>query len=230
MRVSLFITCLTDTLFPETGRATVKILERLGCRVSFPRAQNCCGQLHLNSGYREEARTLADRWSEVFAGAEVVVSPSASCVATLRETVRLGPPLYELTEFITGRLGVLELGSRYPHTVAYHPTCHSQRALGIGDGPLRLLGAVADLELVELPEAEECCGFGGTFAVKNAAVSEAMGEDKVGGVLATQADVVTAVDDSCLMHLEGMLERRRSSVRVAHIAQILAASDQTDQT
>ena len=177
MRVALFVTCFNDTLFPETGKAVVRLLERLGHEVVFPEEQTCCGQLHFNTGYRREAAGLARRFVSVFDGYDAIVSPSASCVGMVREYYpALGcepPPVYELTELLVDRLGVEDVGAVYPHRVAYHPTCHSLRGLKVGDRPLRLLRAVSGLELVEHPGADECCGFGGTFAVKNAATSAA---------------------------------------------------------
>jgi len=231
VRVSLFITCFNDTLFPDTGRATVALLERLGCDVEFRREQTCCGQMHGNSGYEDAARPLAERFARVFAGAEAVVSPSASCVGFVREHYpRMGvpfegPPVYELTEFLVDVLGVEDVGASFPHRVTLHPTCHSVRALGVGDRPARLLRAVRGIDLVELEEALECCGFGGTFAVKNADTSMAMLGDKLGRVLATRAEVCTAVDTSCLMHIGGGLRRQRAGVRTMHIAEILAAEE-----
>jgi L-lactate dehydrogenase complex protein LldE len=239
VRVTLFVTCLTDTLVPETGIATVRLLERLGHEVHFPRGQTCCGQMHLNTGYRSEAAELARRFVRVFAGADAVVAPSASCVATVREyypalaegdpqleqwVEALVPRVFELSEFLVGTLGVEDVGAAYPHRVTYHPTCHSLRSLHVGDAPYRLLRAVRGLELVELPDATECCGFGGTFAIKNADTSAAMLADKVRTVLDTRAEVCAAADNSCLMHIGGGLSRLRSGVRTAHLAEILAAA------
>jgi L-lactate dehydrogenase complex protein LldE len=221
VRVSLFVTCFNDTLFPQTGRAVVRLLERLGCDVDFPLEQTCCGQMHLNSGYAREGIALARRWERVFAGAEAVVTPSASCAGMLRQQV--GAEVYELSEFLVDRLGVVDVGASFPHRVTYHPTCHSLRELRVGDRPLRLLRAVRDIELVELPDAAECCGFGGTFAVKNAEVSSAMVADKVRAVLATGAEVVCAADNSCLMQIGGALSRERAGVRAVHLAEVLAS-------
>ena len=239
VRVALFITCLNDTLFPETGRATVSLLEGAGCSVGFPAEQTCCGQMHANSGYGREALPLVRRFVDVFGDAEAVVSPSGSCVAMvreqyahlagrrgrglLREVEALGPRVFELTQFLADELGVEDVGAVFPHRVTYHPACHALRALGIGDAPLRLLRGVEGLELVELPEAASCCGFGGTFAVKNADTSAAMLTDKLRAVLDTGAEVVCAADNSCLMHLGGGLSRQRSGVRAMHVAEILAA-------
>jgi L-lactate dehydrogenase complex protein LldE len=232
VRVALFVTCFNDTLFPEAGRATVAVLERLGCRVSFPAEQTCCGQMHGNSGYQEPARALAERFGRVFSGsADAVVCPSASCAGFVREQYpRLGvpfggPPVYELTEFLVDVLGVDDVGASFPHRVTLHPTCHSLRGLHVGDRPQRLLRAVRGIELVDLGEAEECCGFGGTFAVKNADTSMAMLSDKLRHVLDTRAEVCAAVDTSCLMHIGGALKRQRAGVRVMHLAEVLAAQE-----
>jgi L-lactate dehydrogenase complex protein LldE len=227
MRISIFITCLADTLYPETGRALVRLLERLGHEVDFPEEQTCCGQMHFNTGYRDEGLELARRFERVFADAEVVVSPSASCVGMVRENCsqELGERVFELSQFLVERLGVEDVGAYYPHRVTYHPTCHSLRALRVGDAPLRLLRAVRGIDLVELPDAEECCGFGGTFAVKNADVSSAMLTDKIAHVLDTGAEVCTAGDSSCLMHIGGGLSRQRAGVRTVHLAEILASTE-----
>jgi L-lactate dehydrogenase complex protein LldE len=221
VRVSLFVTCFNDTLFPQTGQAMVRLLERLGCEVDFPLEQTCCGQMHLNSGYAREGMALARRWERVFEGAEAVVTPSASCAGMLRHQV--GAEVYELSEFLVDRLGVEDVGASFPHRVTYHPTCHSLRELRVGDRPTRLLKAVKGIDLVELPESAECCGFGGTFAVKNAEVSSAMLADKVRAVLDTGAEVVCAADNSCLMHIGGALSRQSTGVRTLHLAEVLAS-------
>jgi len=224
MRVTLFVTCFNDTLFPQTGQAVVRLLERLGCEVDFPLEQTCCGQMHLNSGYAREGVALARRLGRVFASAEVVVTPSASCAGMLRRQLgEDGPPVLELSELLVDRLGVEDVGAHFPHRVTFHPTCHSLRELRVGDRPLRLLRAVRGIELVELPQADECCGFGGTFAVKNAEVSSAMLADKVRAVLDTRAEVVCAADNSCLMHIGGGLSRQRTGVRTVHLAEVLAS-------
>ena len=223
MRVALFVTCFNDTLFPQTGRAVVELLERLGCEVDFPEAQTCCGQMHGNSGYQDHGEALARRFERVFAGAETVVSPSASCVSYLRER-GYGEHVYELTEFICDVLGTDDVGATFPHRVTMHPTCHSLRLLHVGDRPRRLLERVRGIDLVDLPDARECCGFGGTFAVKNADVSMAMLSDKLRHILDTRAEVCTAADNSCLMHIGGALRRQRTGVRVMHLAEILAAT------
>ncbi|GAA2111738.1 (Fe-S)-binding protein [Microlunatus panaciterrae] len=230
MRVSLFITCLADTLFPDVGKATITVLERLGCDVDFPVAQTCCGQMHLNTGYPELAGGLVRSFAETFAGSEAVVLPSGSCAAMLRhhadrvaEGIEL-PPVYELSEFLIDVLGVTDVGARFPHTVTYHPTCHSLRLLGVGERPYRLLREVEGLELRELPGADECCGFGGTFAVKNAETSSAMGQDKVAAAVGTGAEILCASDSSCLMHLAGVAGREHAPLRTMHLAEILAST------
>ncbi|WP_047863740.1 (Fe-S)-binding protein [Rubrobacter aplysinae] len=240
MRVGLFITCFNDTLFPGTGRATVEVLERLGVEVDFPFEQTCCGQMHFNTGYQREAIPLVKRFVDVFSGYEAVVAPSGSCVGMVRElygraaelagdrglalrVAELQPKVYELSEFLVDRLGVTDVGAYYPHRVTYHPTCHSLRMLGVGGKPKRLLDNVRGIELVDLPQAEECCGFGGTFAVKNADTSTAMLSDKMQHIKSTKAEVVTAGDNSCLMHIGGGLARGRSGVEAVHLAEILAA-------
>jgi len=242
MRIALFITCFNDTLFPETGRATVTLLERLGHEVEFPAEQTCCGQMHFNTGYRDEALGLLRRFVRVFAGADAVVTPSGSCAAMVREhyprlaaesgdaalereVEALAPRVLELSELLVGRLGLEDVGAYYPHRVTYHPTCHSLRLLRVGDSPLRLLRAVRGIDLVELGDAEECCGFGGTFAIKNADTSMAMLSDKLRHVLDTSAEVCTAGDSSCLMHIGGALSRQRTGVRAVHLAEILAATE-----
>jgi L-lactate dehydrogenase complex protein LldE len=240
MRVALFITCFNDTLFPQTGRATVAVLERVGVQVDFPLEQTCCGQMHANSGYGHEAVGLVERFVRVFGDADAVVTPSGSCAAMVREGYErlaleagdealaarareLAPRVFELTELLVGQMGLEDVGAAFRHRVTYHPTCHSLRLLKVGDAPLRLLRAVRGIDLVELPAATECCGFGGTFAVKNADTSTAMLTDKLRHILDTGADVCTAADNSCLMHIGGGLAHARAGVRVMHLAEILAS-------
>jgi L-lactate dehydrogenase complex protein LldE len=247
VRVALFITCFNDTLFPKTGRATVRLLERLGHEVEFPLEQTCCGQMHFNTGYQREAIPLARRFVEVFSPYEAVVAPSGSCVGMVRELYpmaaelagdrwlaekveALAPRVFELSEFLVKRLGVTDVGAYYPHRVTYHPTCHSLRMLKVGEAPLELLRAVRGIDLVELGEAQECCGFGGTFAVKNADTSAAMLSDKIRHVLDTEAEVCTAGDNSCLMHIGGGLRRQRAGVETIHLAQILASEATEEDT
>jgi L-lactate dehydrogenase complex protein LldE len=229
VKIALFVTSLGYTLFPAAGQATVRILERLGNEIVFPEEQTCCGQMHLNSGYRDEARKLAKRFLDVFSHYDVVVSPSSSCVGTVRELYpelvgSTHPEVYELSELLVRKLGVTDVGATFPHTVAYHPTCHSLRVTRVGDAPLELLRNVRGLELVELPRADECCGFGGTFSVKNAETSTAMLADKCGSVVASGAEVCTAVDGSCLMQIGGGLSRNHTGVRALHLAEILPAT------
>lgn len=241
LKVALFATCFNDTMWPETPKATVRLLERLGCRVEFPTEQTCCGQMMTNTGYARDAVPLVRRFVDVFGEYDAVVAPSGSCVGSVRdqhpmiaqlagddslasEVERLGPKVYELSEFLVDVLGVTDVGAYFPHRVTYHPTCHSLRLLRVGDRPLRLLRAVRGIDLVELPGAEECCGFGGTFAVKNADVSVAMGADKARHVVETGAEVVVAGDNSCLAHIGGILGRQRTGVRSMHLAEILAST------
>jgi L-lactate dehydrogenase complex protein LldE len=244
MRVALFITCYNDLIYPEVGQAIVRLLRRLGHDVEFPAEQTCCGQMHFNSGYQDACIPLVTRFVEAFAGYDVVVTPSGSCASMVRRyhpvvaelaagrgdvglaerVAAVAPRVLELSEFLVDVLGVTDVGARFPHTVAFHPTCHSTRLLGVGDRPTRLLAAVDGLTLIDLPRSAACCGFGGTFAVKNADTSVAMGLDKVDDVLASGAEVLTAGDTSCLMHIGGLLSRRRSRVRVMHLAEILATT------
>lgn len=252
MRVTLFIPCFNDVFSPATGVATLRVLERLGHQVSYPTDQTCCGQIHFNTGYRSEARKLMLRFLRVFGGSEVVVAPSASCVAMVREQFpelagetedpgirdqveAMARRTFELTEFLVGLMGVEDVGASFPARVAFHPTCHSRRSIDVGDAPERLLRAVGGLTLVPFAGVEECCGFGGTFAVKNPHTSLAMMEDKIRSLQACGAQVLTAVDNSCLLHLAGGMRRKgllrsdsdapppREGIRVLHLAEILAA-------
>jgi L-lactate dehydrogenase complex protein LldE len=240
--ISLFITCYNDTLFPETGTAVVAVLERLGHTVEFRREQTCCGQMHYNTGYAGDARRLMEQFIQVFDGADVICIPSASCVAMIRDHYpkmaseaddpalaakvnSLLARVFEFTELLTEKLGVTDVGAFFPHTVTLHPSCHSLRSLHLGDRPQQLLRAVRGLELVELPESDQCCGFGGTFALKNADVSSAMVSDKVRCVLQTNSDICTAADNSCLMQIGGALSRQGARVRCVHIAEVLAATE-----
>jgi len=243
MRVALFVTCFNDALYPATGQAVVRLLERLGHTVAFPMAQTCCGQMHINTGYYREGVPLAHRWIDVFHRYDAVVSPSPSCVGTVRESYAriaertgdaalarasevVAPRVHELSEFLVDVLGVEDVGAYFPHVVTYHPTCHSLRGLHVGDRPYRLLRAVKGLTLADLPAEEECCGFGGTFAMKNADVSVAMGADKARHARDTGAEVLCALDNSCLTHVGGILSRQRSGMRVLHLAEILAHSEE----
>ena len=242
MRVALFATCFNDTMWPETPKATVRLLRRLGVDVEFPSEQTCCGQMFTNTGYADEAIPLARKFVDVFEGYDAVVSVSGSCTGSVREqyadlaarsgdaaladgVAKVAPKTYELSEFLVDVLGVTDVGAYFPHRVTYHPTCHSLRMLKVGDKPLQLLRQVRGIDLVELPAADECCGFGGTFAMKNADVSVAMGSDKVRRIRDTEAEVVVAGDNSCLAHIGGLLGRQRSGVRTLHLAEILASTD-----
>ncbi|WP_261569696.1 (Fe-S)-binding protein [Frankia gtarii] len=241
MRIALFVTCLVDALFPRVGQATTELLERLGHEVVFPAGQTCCGQMHVNTGYAREAVELVRHHVDVFSDADVIVTPSGSCAGSVRHqhaalardagddalarrAEAVAARTYELSELLVDVLGVSDVGAYYPHRVTYHPTCHSLRVLRVGDRPLRLLRQVAGMTLVELPEAETCCGFGGTFAVKNAPTSTAMLADKMRHVLGTGAEVATAGDASCLMHIGGGLTRLRAATRTVHLAEILAST------
>ncbi len=222
----------------------VRVLERLGHTVEFPAGQTCCGQMHYNTGYQADALTLLPRFVEQFRGCEAVVVPSTSCVTMMREHYRsmaerlqatgkhdglvadveaLLPRVFEFSELLTKKLGLTDVGAYFPHRVTYHASCHGLRGLGLGDGPESLLRAVRGIDLVKLPDVERCCGFGGTFAVKNADVSSAMLAEKIQGVLSTGAEMCTACDNSCLMHIDGALHRQRTGVRTMHLAEILAS-------
>jgi L-lactate dehydrogenase complex protein LldE len=246
MKIALFVTCLGDVLFPDVGKATVTVLERLGHEVVFPSAQTCCGQMHTNTGYQGDAVGLVRHHVEVFeaalaSGCEAVVAPSGSCAGSVRHqhamvarragdealaerAEAVAARTFELSQLLVDVLGVSDVGASYPHRVTYHPTCHSLRLLRMGEAPLVLLRAVRGIDLVELPGAEVCCGFGGTFSVKNAETSTAMLADKMSAVLTTRAEVVTAGDASCLMHIGGGLSRLRTGVRAVHLAEILAST------
>jgi len=243
VRIALFMTCINDTLYPQTGKAVVTLLERLGHTVAFPAGQTCCGQMHFNTGYRRDALPMVRRFAETFAGYEAVVTPSGSCAGMVRENhavvarhcgdqdllaqvSTVAPKVYELSEFLVDVLGVTDVGAYFPHRVTYHPTCHSLRMLRVGDKPLRLLRAVRGIDLVELVDADSCCGFGGTFALKNSDTSTAMLADKMRHVQNTGAEALCASDNSCLMHIGGGLSRLRSGTRPVHLAEILAATDE----
>jgi L-lactate dehydrogenase complex protein LldE len=217
MLISLFIACYNDTLFPETGKAVVKVLERLGHTVEFRQAQTCCGQMHYNTGYHPEAVTIMRHFLEVFKGAEVICVPSASCVAMMRDhypkmtagdaaleaaVAEVLPCVFEFTELLVDKLKVTDVGATYPHTVTLHTPC-----------------------LIPLPNADQCCGFGGTFAIKNAEVSSAMLNEKMAAIASTGATICTAGDNSCLMHIEGGLSRNKAAAHCVHIAEILAAHE-----
>ncbi len=242
MRASLFITCYNDTLFPETGRAVVALLERLGVALDFNPQQTCCGQMHANTGFRREAFLLAQRFVRQYQEAEAVVIPSSSCVAMIREQyaplfeelgdaslrsafAALLPRVFELSEYLVDELCVEDVGAYFPHRVTYHASCHGLRALALGDRPGRLLARVRGLDLVPLKNLDRCCGFGGTFSVKNGEVSSAMLAEKLRDVMATGAEFCTALDNSCLMHLGGALHRQFAGMKTIHLAEILASTE-----
>ena len=235
--VALFATCLGDQLWPEVVHATVAVLERAGCTVSFDPRQTCCGQPAFNSGFQSDARTVARHFVEVFERAEAIVAPSGSCVAMVHrypELFRDEPAwraraehvahrTFELSAFLVRELHVTDLGAKLAARVAWHDACHGLRELGVHDEPRALLAAVKGLELVELRAGEACCGFGGTFSVKFPELSTAMLDHKLGGLAAQQVDVLSAVDSSCLMQIRGRLQRQGSRVRAMHLAEILAS-------
>lgn len=246
VRIALAATCIADAMFPQAPQATVTLLERLGHEVVFPPAQTCCGQMHVNTGYYADALPVIKNHVETFAPVlddewDAVVVPSGSCTGSIRHQQAMvcrragqdalaataeavAAKTYELSELLVDVLGVTDVGAHFPHRVTYHPTCHSLRMLHVGDKPLRLLRAVDGIDLVELPEAESCCGFGGTFAIKNSETSTAMLSDKMTHVKSTGAEVLTAGDYSCLMHIGGGLTRTRAGVRTMHLAEILAST------
>ena len=238
MKASLFITCLVDLFFPEVGEATVRVLRGQGVEVSFPHGQTCCGQPAFNSGYWDEARAAARHFLDVFEGADgYIVTPSGSCAMMVKQeyprlfeddrktrarAVALADRVYELSSFLVDVLGVEDIGARYEGRVTYHASCHLTRGLGVTEAPRRLLQAVDGLEYVEMKDADRCCGFGGTFAVKMADVSGAMVEDKIANIRDAQADTLVACDMGCLMQMAGAMRRTNSTIRTCHLAQILA--------
>lgn len=237
MRVSLFITCLVDQLYPEVGESVVRLLHRYGCEVDFPQNQTCCGQPAFNSGYQDEAREVARLMIRAFEHSDYVVSPSGSCTGMmhhyyphlfkdepewLAKAEALAGKTYEFTQFLVNVLGIKDVGAEFHARVTYHPSCHAMRFLGVREEPLELLSRVKGLEYVNLPKKEDCCGFGGTFAVKMADMSEAMVTEKVAHVCETGADVLVSTDMGCLMNINGRLEKEGRNVRVMHIAQLLA--------
>jgi L-lactate dehydrogenase complex protein LldE len=249
MKIALFATCIVDAMFPRAAEATVTVLERLGHQVIFPRGQACCGQMHVNSGYFKEAVPVVANHVRAFEAEDydVAVAPSGSCVASVKHqhpmiarragdqgledrAVAVGKKTYELSELLVDVLGVTDvgkqLGSYFPHSVTYHPSCHGMRLLRLGDRQLQLLRSVGGIDLMELPNAEECCGFGGTFSVKNADVSSAMLADKTANITGTGASVCAGGDYSCLMHIGGGLSRQGSGVATMHLAEILASTEQ----
>lgn len=237
---SLFISCFNDTLFPASAQAAIKVLNKLGVEVDVPKNQTCCGQIHFNTGYASMAVPLVSHFVETFSDSQEIVALSGSCVAMVKDyyvelamrtgdeklitrTIEIASKIYEFSQYITEVLGVSEVGSTFSHRVTYHPTCHSLRYLHVYDSAIKLLKGVAGLELIDLPRAEQCCGFGGTFAVKNSPVSTAMLSDKLSNIASAKVEVVVAVDNSCLMHIGGGLRRNNMGVSVMHLAEILAS-------
>ncbi|MCE7947368.1 MAG: (Fe-S)-binding protein [Chloroflexi bacterium CFX4] len=238
-RVSFFVTCIVDMIYPHSGMAAVEVLERVGASVDFPAAQTCCGQMGFNGGYRDEARQVARQFLRAFADAEVIVTPSGSCATMVRHyypelfaddlewrerAEQAARITWELTEFLVDGLGVTDLGVslRQPRTVALHDACHGLRGLGIQRQPRALLAKVQNLTVVELSGADQCCGFGGLFAVKMPEISSAMLDQKVGHITASGADAIVTCDASCLTQMNGGLSRQGSAVRVYHVADVLA--------
>lgn len=246
MRIALAATCIADAMFPSAPIATVKILERLGHTVVFPKEQTCCGQMHINTGFLDKAVPVIENHVNTFAPVldnewDAIVIPSGSCAGAIRHqqamtctragklelaktATAVAAKTYELSELLIDVLGVTDVGAYFPHRVTFHPTCHSMRLLRVGDRPYQLLKEVEGINLVELPSADQCCGFGGTFAVKNADTSSAMLADKVSNIESTGARVVSAGDYSCLMHIGGGLNRKKSDVTTMHLAEILAST------
>ena len=236
MKVSLFIPCFVDQIYPKVGISIVQVLERLGCEVDYPEGQTCCGQPAFNSGYWDEARSVAEHSLDLFANSDVIVSASGSCGAMMKvfypelfkdttrhfDALKLAPKIYEFSDFLVNQLGVRDVGARFPGTATFHDGCHGLRELGIESQPRELLRHVRGLTLVEMKEAKTCCGFGGAFAIKFPAISTAMGEVKCASILETEADVVVSNDSSCLMQIQGLLQRQGKTTRCLHLAEILA--------
>jgi len=229
-RVALFIPCFVDQVCPQVGVDMARVLRKIGCDISFPEEQTCCGQPAFNSGYWDDARAVAKRFLRVFDQAECVVGPSGSCVTMVRkfypELIGISPAyskFYEFSEFLTNVAKIDDVGASFPHKVTLHDSCHALRELGVRQGPRNLLRKVRGLELAEMPHADDCCGFGGTFAVKFGMISAAMGETKMENAQSTAAEFVTSIDPSCLMHLDGVLRKKQSPLKTIHLAGILAS-------
>jgi L-lactate dehydrogenase complex protein LldE len=228
-RVSIFVTCLVDQIFPRVGLSMAEVLERAGCEVEFREAQTCCGQPAFNSGYRDEARAVAQHFLKVFEGAEYIVVPSGSCASMIAHHYgdlfenHHEPRVWEFSQFLVDKLGVTDVGARRRAVATYHDSCHALRELGIKAAPRRLLEDVRDLRLVEMDAAEECCGFGGTFSVKFAEVSGSMARTKIDSIVRTGASAVVSVDSSCLMQIQGALSRAGLPIRTLHLAEVLAS-------
>jgi len=236
-KVTLFIQCLVDVMYPEVGEAMLKIFRKLDIAVDCPVDQTCCGQPAFNSGYRRQARVAARKFIQLFEDAQSIVCPSGSCVhmvrhhypelfrddpAWLKRAENIRDKTFELTEYLVDVLGVEDLDARFDGKITYHDSCHPLRGLGIMDQPRRLISKVGGAEFIEMNKSDQCCGFGGAFAVKYPEISTAMVEDKVKNIIATGADAVVGVDISCLMNIQGLLSRKKSSVKIMHIAELLA--------
>ncbi|GIO61258.1 (Fe-S)-binding protein [Paenibacillus cineris] len=236
MKVSLFITCISDALFPPIGEAMARLLARYGVRLDFPQVQTCCGQPAFNSGYWDEARASARTILEAFDDSDFVIAPSGSCTGMIHhyypklfehepqlqeKALALKEKTYEFTQFLVQVLGVTDVGAVFPHRVTYHPSCHGSRLLGIKDEPMQLMASVQGMELIPLPYAEDCCGFGGTFAIKMSDISGAMVEEKTQHVLETEAEVLVGLDMGCLLNIGGNLHYQGKPVRVMHLAELL---------
>jgi L-lactate dehydrogenase complex protein LldE len=228
MKVALFIPCFVDQLYPQVGIAMVRVLRRLQLEVHYPAAQTCCGQPAFNTGCWDEARQLAERFCAIFAGAEAIVCPSGSCAAMVRqfypELIKQTAPVYEFGEFLVRKLGVTDVGARFPATVTYHDSCHALRELRLKDEPRQLLRHVRDLKLIEMDQAETCCGFGGTFSIKFPMISYAMDEVKCASIARTGAEYVVSADSSCLMQIAGYLNRAKVPIKTISLAEVLAAT------
>ncbi len=237
-RVTLFVTCLVDQLFPKIGLSMADVLEELGYELDFPEAQTCCGQPAFNGGHWDEARQVARHFLDVFRDCECVVCPSGSCVSMvahhfeelfaedpgrLAEVQALKPRVWEFSQFLLDVAGVVDVGARLDRVVTFHDSCHGLRELRIKEGPRRLLAKVRGLELREMDIPEECCGFGGTFSVKFPEVSGGMARTKIDSILRTGAGTVVGLDSSCLLQIEGALRRAGSEVRAMHLAEVLAS-------
>jgi len=236
-KITLFIQCIVDGIYPEVGFAVVRIFEKLGIEAECPLEQTCCGQPAFNSGYRKEAKQAAEHFINVFRDAEAIVCPSGSCVNMVRnhypdlfrdnekllEIVKgIGSRTFELTEYLVDVLGVEDLGSRYDGRITYHDSCHLMRGIGVKEQPRRLIRRIRGAEFVEMKDSDRCCGFGGAFSVKYPEISTAMLEDKVNNIIDSKAEVVTGCDMGCLMNIQGMLIRKGLPVKTIHIAQLLA--------
>ena len=227
-RVSIFVTCLVDQVFPRVGMAMAEVLERAGCEIDFREDQTCCGQPAFNSGFQDEARQVERHFLEVFKGAEYIVVPSGSCAAMIAHHYAAPDPrVWEFSQFLTGFLKIEDVGARLDRVVTYHDSCHALRELKIKAAPRRLLANVRGLKLVEMDAAEECCGFGGTFSVKFPEISGAMARTKIDSIVRTGADIVVSADSSCLMQLQGALDRAGSAVRTMHLAEVLVCKPES---